>query len=346
MAKKIGRVYKKFDQSSFLKALLTDAFFQMELKERINAIAATLRNFLPEDFVKTITIFKKVAPTLGEFENWALLKYIELYGIDNFDESIKAMKELTQFSTAEFAIRLFMIRYTKQMLSLMNQWVNDPNEHVRRLAAEGSRPRGVWTEHIISFKKNPRPVLQLLEKLKGDPSLYVRKAVANNLNDISKDHPDLVIKLCKRWKKDNNKHTDWIIKHACRTLLKKGDLRVLSVLGFTLSPRIKIYNFTTSSKKVKINSGYTFSFSIKSLSKKKQKLAIDYKIHYVSKNGKKSLKVFKLAEKEIPAGNTLALVKKHHFKDNTSRKHYTGMHHLELIINGIKYKSINFNIII
>ncbi len=344
IAREIGRVHKGFDQSSFVAALSDKAFVGLELKQRINRIAQALHDFLPNNYARVMDIFRKIAPGLGGFENWALMSYIELYGLENFDTSVTAMRDLTQHSTAEFAIRPYVNHDPATMLAVMNDWAEDENEHIRRLAAEGSRPRGVWTAHIDQFKKDPRPVLALLEKLKADDSLYVRKAVANNLNDISKDHPGLVIKTATIWQKNKNKHTDWIIKHACRTLIKRGDRAVFPLLGFTANPKIELKNFKLSGKKIKIGSDVIISFDLLSLAKRPQKLAIDYRIHFVKKNGKLSPKVFKLAEKKLPAQESIAAATKHSFRNHSTRTHLPGQHRLDIVVNGIVVKSNDFRL--
>ena len=187
-------------------------------------------------------------------------------------------------------------------------------------------------------------MLELLEKLKADSSLYVRKAVANNLNDISKDHPDLVIETALEWKKDGNKDTDWIVKHACRSMIKKGNPRVFPLLGFTASPKMKIENFYLSPKTVKVGGGITISFDLVSQSEQKQKLAVDYRIHYIKKSGRLSAKVFKLTEKALAAGADLSINTTHSFEDRSTRKHYPGVHRLDLVINGTVAHTEDFSL--
>ncbi len=334
LAAEIAKVHPKFDRKGFVRAVATDAFLKLELKDRGKAIAAGLKPFLPDDYGKALEILSKTAPSVGGFENWALTTYIELFGLDQFEDSVRAMKTLTVISSCECCIRPFMIRYTDRMIPILHEWATDRNEHVRRLAAEGSRPRGVWVAHIESFRKDPTPVLELLEKMKADPSLYVRKAVANNLNDISKDHPDKVIATALRWKKDNHKHTDWIIRHACRSLIKKGDPRVFPIFGFTSNPKVRCSAIKPSKKSTAIGGELKFAFALESAGQKKQKLAIDYRVHYVKSNGKTSPKVFKLAERTIGPGETLDLTIKQAFADLSTRRHFPGEHRLEVIVNG------------
>ena len=344
LATQLGQAYKKFDQEGFVDSVVTKDFFLLELKQRIFAIAKGLKTYLPKKYSQAINIIIKTAPIAGTFENWAMLTYIEKYGLEHFQESVDAMKILTRYSSAEFAIRPFMIHHTKEMLPILHQWVLDKNEHVRRLAAEGTRPRGVWMPHVEEFKEDPTEVLKLLEKLKADSSLYVRKAVANNLNDISKDHPDIVIKTGKQWLKDNNKETNWIIKHTCRTLLKQGHPDVFPLFGFTENPKIEINNFSVERRRISIGAKARITLEIKSTSSKTQKLSIDYKMHYVKKNGKQLPKVFKFSEKTIDPNETIQLATTHSFQEMTTRTHYPGKHNIELMINGKSYKSVEFTL--
>ncbi len=334
IAQTIGKTYRKFDQKGFVEAVLDDGFEKLELKTRIGRIAETLKPYLPNDFKKAVAILTAAAPSLPGFGNWAITDFVALNGLEHFDASVKALKILTRHGSAEFAIRPFMIRYTDRIMPLLHEWAEDSNEHVRRLAAEGSRPRGVWVAHIESFKQDPAPVIELLEKLKADESLYVRKAVANNLNDISKDNPETVIDTATVWQEGATAHTRWIIKHACRTLIKQRHPAVFGLLGFTPNPKTSVESFRTSKKRVRIGSEFVVSADISSRAKKSQKLAVDYVVHYVKKNGKASPKVFKFAEKTIKPGETLSLSTKHSFREMTTRKHYPGDHSIELVING------------
>jgi len=344
MAEVIARIDGKFDARSFVDAVLTDDFFGKELKARIEHIARLLQQFLPRKYSRAVKILTLAAPHLGGWQNWILTDYVRQFGLTHFDISVAALKELTQYGSSEFAIRPFVVMQPDRMLEIMTEWACDDNEHVRRLAAEGSRPRGVWVEHVEKFKRNPRPVLKLLEKLKADPSKYVRKAVANNLNDISKDHPDLVIKTALRWIKSKNQYTGWIVKHACRTLIKQGDARVFPLFGFTASPQLDMSLLQISKRKIKIGTAAVISAALNSPAKSHQKLAIDYKLHYVKANGGQSPKVFKGTEKIIAPGAVLRLSTRLSFADRTTRTHHPGRHALELVINGIVFGRVDFEL--
>ncbi len=334
LATELQAAHKKFDRDGFLKAVLANKFSELELKDRMARVAQVLRDFMPGDYQATTKIFIKAAPRLKTFLNLCLMSYIEQFGLEDFDTSVEAMEALTEYSSAEFAIRPYMNRYTNEMIPVLHHWADSSNEHVRRLAAEGSRPRGVWTAHIEAFRKDPLPVVELLEKLKADESLYVRKAVANNLNDISKDHPDVVIKVATTWKKGGDKHTDWIVRHACRSLIKLGDPRVFPLLGFTASPKIELSGFQVTPKTAKIGEGIALSGEIHSKAKTSQKLAIDYRVYFLTKRGGTTSRVFKLSEKTLPPGGVLPIRTRHAFKNTSTRTHYAGKHKIELIVNG------------
>jgi 3-methyladenine DNA glycosylase AlkC len=336
------KAWPKFPVEKFMNAVLTPEFPKFELKARGKWVATVLHDFLPKDYAQTVDILIKVSPHTSGFQSWILTTYVEWFGLDHFDESVRAMKALTQHGTCESTIRPYLNTYMDRMLPILHRWAEHPSEHVRRLAAEGSRPRGVWIAHIPAFRKDPKPVLKLLARLKADPSLYVRKAVANNLNDISKDHPDIVISTALAWKADGNKDTDWIVKHACRTLIKKGHARVFPIFDFTPSPKLDLVKYTLTPKKIRIGGTGTLTLSVVSTSKKSQKLAIDYKMYFMKKNGKLLPKVFKWTEKTVKPGAQLDLTTSHPFVDHSTRTHQPGKQAVEVVINGTSLQRIEF----
>ena len=333
-ARCIKDVYPKFDHRKYATVVLSDGFLKLELKERLNKMAESLKPYLPSNYDDAVKILIKAAPDVGTFENWALTGYVEMFGLKHFKSSVYAIEELTKYGTSEFAVRPFMIHHTAKMLPILMKWTESKNEHIRRLAAEGSRPRGVWVAHIEAFKKDARPVMKILEKLKADDSLYVRKAVANNLNDISKEHPDLVAKTCKKWQEAGDTRTDWIIKHGCRTLIKNAHPLAMSLFGFAKKPSVKVKTFAIKPAKVKIGGMTKLVLKLSTTAQKKQKLSIDYKVHFVSKNGSTTKRLFKWAVKTIDSKNNLTLEKKQPFKDQLTRKHFPGVHEIEVLING------------
>jgi len=333
-ALQISKIHSSFEKDKYIESVLSDGFLKSELKQRIDKMAATLKAYLPDNYEKAVQILIDAAPRLKMFENWALTTYVQMFGLNNLETSVMALEELTKHGTSEFAIRPYMIHHTDKMLPVLKQWTKSKNEHVRRLAAEGSRPRGVWTAHIESFKKDARPVIKILEALKVDDSLYVRKAVANNLNDISKEHPELVIEVAADWLKSNHEHTNWIVKRGLRTLIKKGHPKALKLMGVNHKSAVEVTSFVIKPARLKIGDLATLYLELKSTSKSKQKLVVDYNVHYVKDRGSISQKTFKWAEKTIAAKATLSLVKQHPFRNLSTRKHYRGEHLIEVLVNG------------
>jgi len=213
----------------------------------------------------------------------------------------------------------------------MYHWSKHDNEHVRRLASEGCRPALPWAMALPSFKEDPSPVLPILETLKNDPSEYVRRSVANNLNDISKTHPDLVASLAKQWL-GQSKEVDWVVKHACRTLLKKGNRDVLDLFGFHQGDALVVSNFVLRTSEVVLGEDLIFTFTIEA--KEETRLRLEYGVDFMKANGKKSRKVFQISESTMKAGEVREYEKVHSFKEITTRKHYTGEHDVTLIVNG------------
>jgi 3-methyladenine DNA glycosylase AlkC len=169
--------------------------------------------------------------------------FVAAYGLGYLDLSLRALYELTKRFTAEGAIRAFLQAYPEQTLTWLAEWATDPNCHVRRLVSEGARPRLPLAPRLPEFVKNPQPVLALLEQLKANPVLMVPRSFANNLNDIAKDHPDLVVETLARWKQAADPGTQWIIGHATRTLLKQGHADALALLGYGAATSISVVSF-------------------------------------------------------------------------------------------------------
>jgi 3-methyladenine DNA glycosylase AlkC len=259
----------------------------------------------------------------------------------DWDVSIDAMETVTKYASAEFVVRPFIIKNEKRMMAQMYEWSKNENEHIRRLSSEGCRPLLPWATSLNSFKKDPTPVLPILEGLKTDISAYVRKSVANNLNDISKTHPDLVVKIAKDWY-GKNSETNWIVKHACRTLLKKGNRDVLEIFGYSNTTSIKVTGFKVDKTDITIGNELVFSFEIET--KEETKVRLEYGIDYVKSNGKRNRKIFQISEILLKANYKKYYQKKHSFENVSTRKHYAGTHSITLIVNGIERGNLDFEL--
>jgi len=347
LATEIQAVYKPFKADDFVKSIMDETWGDLELKGRMRQITLNLGKYLPKDYSEAIGIIDKAIKSYGSWlEGFCLYfpDFVEVFGQDesNWDVSIAALERYTSYASAEFAVRPFIINHEERMMAQMFAWSKHKSEHVRRLSSEGCRPALPWAQALPKFKKDPTPVLPILEQLKTDPDFYVRKSVANNLNDISKTHPDLVAKIAKDWYgKDEN--TDWIVKHACRTLLKKGNREVLAIFGFHDATSICCGDFAIDSQKVNIGDSFNFSFNLSA--KEATKIRLEYAIDFVKSTGKRNRKIFQISESTLNANENRSYTKNHSFADLSTRKHYPGTHSITLIINGAEKGTLDFELV-
>lgn len=348
--KSLSAVKKDVDTAKFLEDIYKSGWEEKELKERMRHISLTMEKHLSTNFAENVEIILKVIEQLlangvkkDGFEYMFLPDFIEFFGITDYDQSILAFEKITQFVSCEFGVRPFLKKYPDQMYAQMLAWSRHPHPMVRRLSSEGFRPRLPWGMGIPILKKDPTPILPILENLKNDESESVRRSVANNLNDISKDHPDLVIEMMKKWQ-GQTPETDWVVKHACRTLLKQGNLEVMQLFGFGAIDDLEILDLTVLTPKVKIGEALVFSFKLKNKSSKAGKIRLEYGIYYLKANGSLSRKVFKISEKKYAANSVSVIEKRQSFKVITTRKFYTGVHEISVIVNGVEMGKVGFEL--
>ena len=343
LALDIQSVYKEFQADSFLESTFDEMWDNLELKARVRQISTNLGKFLPIDYEESIKIIDRVVANYSGFFGILFPDFVEIYGQDdaNWELSISALERYTEYSSSEFAVRPFIINQEERMMAQMYAWSKHENEHIRRLASEGCRPQLPWGQALTKYKKDPGPILPILEQLKTDPSPYVRKSVANNLNDISKTHPDLVAKLAKDWY-GKNEYTNWIVKHGCRTLLKKGNRDVLALFGYHDVTSIEVEDFALGSTSISLGEDITFSFVI--LTKEATKVRLEYGIDYVKSNGKRNRKIFQISTISLKENEKKYYTKKHSFADLSTRKHYPGIHSITLIINGVESGKLDFEL--
>ena len=330
LALKIKEHNNNFEIDDFINSIFDKTWQELELKQRMRYIAITLDKYLPFSYEEQLKILKLVSKDFSSFEAMFFQDFVEVFGLDDFEESMKALEVFTQDSSSEFAIRQFILKYEDKTMTQMKIWSQSSNEHLRRLSCEGCRPRLPWAIALPLFKKDPRKVFEIIELLKNDKSLYVKKSVANNLNDISKDNPDLVINFIKT-NLGVSKDLDWICKHASRTLLKKGDKEILKLFSFDKSKHVDIQNFSCDLS-VKINDSLNFSFELVS-QEEIGNVRIEYAIDYLKSNKNHNKKVFMISQNEIKS-NSKKFIKKQSFKNMSTRKHYLGIHYISILING------------
>lgn len=342
IAAMIQGVSKKFRADAFIRDAL-NGYEALDLMPRAWKIAEALKQHLPDDYEQAIKILiASLGPRQDKTDNFGMAPFLYLphvfyvgkYGLKHFEASMHAQYELTQRFTAEFSIRPYLEQHRDATLARLKVWAHDDSAHVRRLVSEGTRPRLPWAPRLREFQQDPRPVLELLELLKDDPELYVRRSVANNLNDIGKDHPALLVATAKRWMQDAGKERRWLIRHALRSAVKRAEPAVLELMGYAGKANIAIGKARISPKRVKIGESVAIAFELTNTAKRKQRLLVDLRIHFVKANGKTAAKVFKLKEIEFAAGETVQLKKTVSCSEMTTRKHYAGEHVVEVAVNG------------
>ncbi|WP_129714368.1 DNA alkylation repair protein [Pedobacter sp. SYP-B3415] len=337
-----------FNAELFLREVQPPDFGAMEFKQRMLHTAHVFHQALPAGFSESAESFAGLISYLKDREAADKLayvflpEYIALYGIDHFSRSAELLELVTQFVSAEFAVRPFLLRYFDEMIAVMHRWSQHADHRVRRLASEGSRPRLPWALAIPALKRDPTPVLQLLENLMPDPSPWVRKSVANHLNDISKDHPDVLLRVVCRWKL-HSPETDAIIKHACRTLFKQGYPAVLSLYGLDTAG-ITLSDFRLSAPEASPSLPLSFSFCLKNELTRPKLVRIEYAVYHLRAKGQLIPKVFKISERTIQPGEELTMTRKHPFKPITTRVYYPGTHQVALIINGSPLSTLPFEL--
>ena len=345
-------VYPAFNKKQFLSFIFNEQWNQYELKERMWHITKGLNQQLPLNFDDSSSILlafidhvKLSGRKESSIEYMFLPDYIEKYGLDHFKTAVKAFEKITLFTSCEFAVRPFILKYPKKMMQQMVLWSTHKNHHIRRLATEGCRPRLPWAMALPSLKIDPTPILALIDNLKTDSSEYVRRSVANNLNDIAKDNPEVTILIANKWLGISTE-TDKLVKHACRTLLKQGNKEVMSLFGLKNPKDIILTQFNIGTPKVLIGNYLEFGFQLQNKSKSDIILRLEYGLYYKKANGSLSKKVFKISEKNYKALSTTTLFRKQSFKIITTRKFHKGTHKLAIIINGIEYPNpLSFELI-
>jgi len=356
LGQNFARVYGGFDEAVFCDAALA-GLPALELKERASHIMKALDAQLPEGFDEFSAVIlgclhpsedpgndesAKFGPegVMG-FAAWPVTDLVTERGIDTPELALPLLKEVTKRFSAEFAVRPFLDQHTEYTLLVFKHWLADENRHVRRLVSEGARPRLPWGMQLKKFVADPRYILPLLDALKDDREEYVRRSVANNLNDIAKDHPDLVANIAARWLEGANRDRQRLVKHACRTLIKQGHQRTLQAFGYSPVTGLEC---ALEVKTPSVNYGDMLEFEADfRAGASDHKVMIDYIIHFVKANGGRTPKVFKWKDTHVKNGG-LKASRKHVIKPITTRKYYPGQHELEIVVNGVSVARAPFEL--
>lgn len=346
MAAAIKTAHPEFPERNFIA--VGGKLAPLELKQRVALVSQALAECLPSQFPKAakVLLASLKSDTLRSFDLWPYTDYVQTRGLGHFGESMHALETLTTRFTSEFAIRPFLKADFHRTYSQMLLWSKHPNEHVRRLASEGLRPRLPWGEKLGRLVEDPSACFKVLEQLRTDPSEYVRKSVANHLNDISKDHPERVVHALKTWstsiRPESQAHFEWIRRHALRTLIKQGHAGALALVGVSSNPKLSVGKIRLKRAAIRMGEAIEFECEIRSRARAPQTLVIDYVILHRKANGSLAPKVFKLKSHEIPAGKIALIQKRHSIRPITTRKYYSGEHQIQLQINGKRYPPAAF----
>jgi len=341
-----------FERERFVAEVVAD-LPSLELLQRVDRITQALHDHLPGEYPAALQILlSSLGPDDGTigitgtdgFQFLPLIHYVGVYGLEDYERSMAALYEMTKRFSAENDIRPFVRRYPEATLERLLEWTGDPDPRVRRLCSEGIRPRLPWTGQLKEFMHDPRPVFLVLERLKDDPDEWVRRSVANNLNDIAKDHPNRVLETLRRWNPDAREELKWVIRHALRTLVKQGHPEALELLGFSLDAGLAVHRFELVRPEVPFGEALEFHFELESTSSRPLTLSIDYAIHHQKANGTLAPKVFKLTRRTLRTGESCRIERAHPIRAITTRRYYPGLHRIELLINGQSFGLVDFTL--
>jgi len=341
----LSETHPPFDRDGFITDCL-DGYEELELTSRARKISQMMEKYLPENFEQAAEILvaslgprissdELVGQGLDLFVYLPHVFYVAARGLNDWETSMWVQHQLTQRFSCEYSIRFFLERDAERTLGRLRQWTSDPSPHVRRLVSEGTRPRLPWAPRLRDFQKDPAPVLELLELLKDDPASLVRRSVANNLNDIGKDHPRLLVETCRRWMVDASVDRRALIRHALRTAVKRGEPGALETLGYTSHHQVRIHGVSWRPEQAVIGSAVEINFTVTNDGDEPGEFNVDLKVHFVKANGSTTPKVFKVKQLTLAPGETAALRKRVSLAQHTTRTHYPGLHAAEVLVNGV-----------
>lgn len=336
----VKSAWPAFDVLAFCRRATT-GLHTKEFNARVAAFSDALAATLPSEVSQALAILtRSLPPVLPDCEaitdgwlQWPLGQFIADHGLADVEASMEAMMALTMRFSSEFAVRPFLVACPEKIYPRLYELTGHENPHIRRWCSEGSRPRLPWGKALPAVVADPAPGWPILEALKDDPALYVRKSVANHLNDIAKDHPDQVITCCRSWLKKAPPERLWVIRHGLRSLIKAGHPEALKLLGYAPGVVLRAV-VRAESERVVIGGAVHLSARVENPGGEACRAVVDYVLHFVRPSGKASRKVFKWSNIALPAGGGVELVKRHPFRHTTTRMLFPGPHRIELQVNG------------
>lgn len=348
LAAQVRGAWPEFDARAFVRRATRD-LNELEMAGRVNQFAASLREGLPPTIPRALQVLTRSLPPAMEnceaitdgWLQWPVGQFIADYATDHVEPAMRAMVALTKRFSSEFAVRPFVEADPAGMGARLLDLTGDANPHVRRWCSEGMRTRLPWGRKLHALIDDPAPIWPILEALRDDPERYVQRSVANNLNDLSKDHPKAVIARCKAWQRGATQARSWTMRHALRTLVKAGDPAALALTGFG-PPRSLRASLGCAPTAIGIGESVVLELELTTHARSAQSLAVDYVVHYVRTRGKTSEKVFKWKTLELEPGGSVQLRKRHPMRPTTIRALYPGAHRIEVQVNGKRLAETSF----
>ena len=343
---RVVEVQPGFDAKTFVADLVA-VLDELELKARIEAVARGLAAGLGDDYpvaLDTIVAVARSEPPIDGFGAWALCTFVEVFGVHDPALSLPAMEHLTKRASCEFAIRPFLDQHWDAAYAQLEAFTGHGDESVRRLPSEGTRPRLPWGKGGRRLIDDPEPGLDLIGRLRHDPSPTVRRSVSNHLNDVAHDHPDLVIAVARRWASEDPPVDGAMIAHGLRSLVKKGHPEAQEILGFTTDPEVDVLAFSVTPATVGMGDHIQLEATLHATASRAQRLVVDFAIHHVNASGGTSPKVFKWAEPGLAADETVTLRKRRLIRQGSTRTYYAGTHRVDLLVAGTVAAEVTFDI--
>ena len=337
-------------------AQATSGLGGLELLDRGRHIARALADHLPPSYPEALAVLLRslgaehgrdelLGGGMAPFFYLPHTVFVAERGLDHFDLSMEAQAELTKRFTAEFSIRPYLAKDPEHAFTYLTRWAADEAPHVRRLVSEGTRLRLPWGARVGWLDANPEGVLALLERLKDDPSAMVRRSVANNLNDLGKVYPALLVRTCEAWLVDASPERRALVEHALRSAVKRGDREALRLLGYGAAAAVAVEDVVFDPPRVTIGGRVELRFTLRSKAARPQELLVDYAVHFVKADGRAAPKVFKLTRLALPSRARVALRARVSLAVHTTRVPRPGIHRVEVLVNGRPHAAGAFEVV-
>lgn len=354
LAAEVARVHPGFDSTAFVRGASV-GLAKLELLDRGKQISRALAKRLPANFPDAIEVLLRslgpehasdelIGAGMAPFFYYPHLQFVAEHGLQHFDVSMRAQYELTKRFSAEGSIRPFIASEPERTMAVLERWTRDANAHVRRLASEGTRLRLPWAMRVAWLDEHPERVIDLLERLKDDPNTMVRRSVANNLNDLGKVHPELLVRTCAAWLKQASPERRALVEHALRSAVKRGEPGALKLLGYGKRAAVRVEDVHFEPWRVAIGKRVVMTFALRSTARETQELLVDVAVHFVKANGRSAPKVFKLKRVALPPRARVELRASFSLAVHTTRTPRPGRHVVDVIVNGTVMNAGSFEV--